>query len=256
MGEVDPREAGAISYIIGNGAGKTRADRNGDARGKKTWRLLFLSSGEVGLAQHMNEGGKVVRAGQEVRLVDLPADAGKGHGVFEELHGFDSGSALSNAIKQAARAYHGTAGIAYIEAVAAQAEKMPRWVKEAVSGFVSNHLPEGAGGQAARVCARFGLIAVAGELATSSRITGWPKGAAHRAAAVAFGVWLEQRGGAGNEERDAVLAKVRAFFETHGDSRFTDMNLEHERATINRAGFRNRAPGGSQEFYVLPEAYK
>lgn len=255
MGEVDPKEAGAISYMIGNGAGKTRSDRHGDARAKKTWRLLFLSSGEVGLAQHMGEGGKVVRAGQEVRLVDLPADAGAGLGVFEELHGFDSGAALSNAIKQSTRTYYGTAGIAYIEAVAAQAANMPNRVKDAVSAFVRKYLPEGAGGQAARVCARFGLIAAAGELATYSGITGWPKGTAHRASAESFRAWLEHRGGAGNQERAALLAKVRAFFETHGESRFTDMNPEHERATINRAGFRTLTSRG-QQFYVLPEAYK
>jgi len=255
MGEVDPKEAGAISYMIGNGAGKTRSDRNGDARAKRTWRLLFLSSGEVGLAQHMGEGGKVVRAGQEVRLVDLPADAGKGRGVFEELHGFDSGATLSNAIKHGTRTWYGAAGIAYIEAVAAQAETMPRNVKEAVSRFVKKYLPEGASGQAARVCARFGLIAAAGELATHIGITGWEKGAAHHAAVTGFGVWLEHRGGAGNQERAALLAKVRAFFETNGESRFTDMNPEYERATINRAGFRNLTPYG-QQYYVLPETYK
>jgi len=255
MGEVDPKEAGAISYMIGNGAGKTRSDRNGDARAKKTWRIMFMSSGEVGLAQHMGEGGKTVRAGQEVRLVDLPADAGMGCGVFEELHGFDSGATLSNAIKQATRTWYGAAGIAYIEAVAAQAETMPRHVKEAVSRFVKKYLPEGASGQAARVCARFGLIAAAGELATHVGITGWEAGTAHRAAAATFQAWLEHRGGAGNQERAAVFAKVRAYFETHGEARFTDVYAIDDRATINRVGFRHMTEGG-QQFYVLPEAYK
>ena len=82
LGEIDPREAGAAAYMLANNAGKARARRDGLARPTATWRLLFLSSGEIGLADHMREAGKRVRAGQEVRLADLPADAGAGHGLF------------------------------------------------------------------------------------------------------------------------------------------------------------------------------
>jgi putative DNA primase/helicase len=255
MGEVDPKDAGSIAYMIGNGAGKTRSDRNGDARSKKTWRLMFLSSGEVGLAQHMTEGGKVARAGQEVRLIDLPADAGAGHGVFEDLHRFANGGALSNALKEATRQYHGTAGLAFIEAVAETLTTLPGHLKQVIAGFVSAHLPGNAGGQVARVCARFAIIAAAGEMATAYGVTGWEPGAAKQAAAACFAAWLAQRGGAGNNERDKILAAARAFFETHGDARFTELVPQYERATVNRAGFRKRGDNG-EEFYVLPEAYK
>jgi uncharacterized protein (DUF927 family) len=255
MGEVDPKEAGSIAYMVGNGAGKTRSDRHGDARAKKTWRLVFLSSGEIGLAQHMTEGGKAARAGQEVRLIDLPADAGAGYGVFENLHDFEHGGDLSNALKEATRSYYGTAGIAFIEAVSDAAATLPLPLKNAIADFVNEYLPPDAGGQAARVCARFAIMAVAGEVATDYGITGWEPGAAKEAAAACFEAWLDQRGGAGNRERATILATVRAFFETHGDARFTDVYPEHDRATVNRAGFRKWTEAG-QEFYVLPEAYK
>jgi uncharacterized protein (DUF927 family) len=51
MGQVDGREAGAIAYMLANGCGKARANRDGFARPAAEWRLLFLSSGEVGLAE-------------------------------------------------------------------------------------------------------------------------------------------------------------------------------------------------------------
>ncbi|MGX4643475.1 DUF927 domain-containing protein [Massilia sp. SYSU DXS3249] len=255
MGEVDAKDAGSIAYMIGNGAGKTRSDRNGDARIKKTWRLMFLSSGEVGLAQHMTEGGKVARAGQEVRLIDLPADARAGHGVFEHLHGFGNGGALSNALKEATRQYHGVAGLAFIEAVTEQLAALPAHINQAITAFVNANLPENAGGQAARVCARFAIMAAAGEMATAYGVTGWERGSAKQAAATCFRAWLDQRGGAGNSEREKILAAVRAFFETHGDARFTELMPQNDRATINRAGFRKWSDAG-EEFYVLPEAYK
>jgi putative DNA primase/helicase len=255
MGEVEAKEAGSIAYMIGNGAGKTRSDRKGDARVKKTWRLMFLSSGEVGLAQHMTEGGKAARAGQEVRLIDLPADAGAGHGVFEHLHDFENGGELSNALKAATRRYHGVAGLSFIEAVTNKVSDLPGHLNKAVSEFVGKFLPEGAGGQAARVCARFAIMAAAGEAATEYGVTDWEPGVANEAAAKCFQTWIDQRGGAGNGECDKILATVRAFFETHGDARFTDLTPGNERVTHNRAGFRKFSEGG-EEYYVLSETYK
>lgn len=255
IAQLDPKDAGAVAYMIANGSGKTRSDRHGDARDKKTWRLLFLSSGEIGLAQHMRDGGKSARAGQELRMIDMPADAGAGHGIFENLHDYENGNIFSEAITETAQAYYGTAAIAFIEAMTADLKDLPALLKEAIAEFVTQHLPKDAGGQAARVCKRFAIIACAGEYATSKGITGWDTGEAIHAAETCFKAWLDQRGGAGNQEKASILASVKAFFETHGDARFTDIRAGHDRTTINRAGFRESI-GSRQQFYVLPEAYK
>jgi hypothetical protein len=49
--------------------------------------VLFLSSGEIGLADKIAEDGrgKKMAAGQRVRIVDVSADAGAGMGMFENL---------------------------------------------------------------------------------------------------------------------------------------------------------------------------
>ena len=49
--------------------------------------IVVIVDGEISLADKMAEIGKRSKAGQEVRLVDIPADAGAGQGAFEELHG-------------------------------------------------------------------------------------------------------------------------------------------------------------------------
>ena len=54
--------------------------------------------GELGLADHMAEGMKRARTGQEVRMADIPADAGQGLGAFDLLRQHaDSAKATRNA---------------------------------------------------------------------------------------------------------------------------------------------------------------
>ena len=45
-----PKDAGEVAYMLANGAGKNRASKDGSARVAYKWRTLFLSSGEIGLA--------------------------------------------------------------------------------------------------------------------------------------------------------------------------------------------------------------
>src|SRR5207244_2611988 len=118
MGQVDAREAGEAAYMLANGAGKGRAGRDGSARRSAQWRLLFLSSGELSLADKMAEAGKRVRAGQEVRLVDVPADAGAGMGIFEDLHGAASPGEFAEILRNATARCYGTGIRAYLDAVA------------------------------------------------------------------------------------------------------------------------------------------
>ena len=89
MGSLDARDAGQVVYMLANGEGKARARRDGNTRPPAQWRLLFLSTGEVGITARLNEIGQKAKAGQEVRLAGVPADAGKGMGAFEDLHGGD-----------------------------------------------------------------------------------------------------------------------------------------------------------------------
>lgn len=262
LAQMDPRAAGEAAYMLANGTGKSRADRNGNARARKTWRLLYLSAGEVSLADHVAQIGRRTHAGQEVRLVDLPADAGKGLGLFDELHGRSDGHTLSRDLCEAAGRFYGMAGPAFIKAVIPHLQKLPGRVARVRDAFLQNTLPEDAGGQARRAAARFALVAAAGEFAIEAGIVPWSKGEATHAAVRCFSDWLSVRGGAGNAEVDTLLRQVRAFFELHGEARFTSWDRAedtHAPRTSNRAGFMR---SGSDEsplaftYYVLPEVFR
>jgi putative DNA primase/helicase len=255
LAQVDPREAGEIAYMLANGSGKARAGRTGAARARQTWRLLFLTAGEIGLAQHMQAGGKTAKAGQEVRLVEIPADAGAGFGLFENLHGMAGGAELSSTVNDACTRSYGTPAIEFLTAMTAEPDVIEQWLKTQTAEFVAANLPADATGQAHRVCQRLALIGLAGEYATNCGITGWADGEALRAAAKCFSTWLDNRGGAGNQERGAVLAAVKAFFESHEESRFTDLAAVTDRPTINRAGYK-RSTDGAVEYLVFPEVFK
>jgi len=81
MGEASAETVSKAADMLANGVGKVRAGRDGAVRPPPTWRVLFLSSGEEGLADRLTEahgGPRQPRAGQQVRVVDIPADAGGG----------------------------------------------------------------------------------------------------------------------------------------------------------------------------------
>jgi uncharacterized protein (DUF927 family) len=256
LGQAPPAVLDAAAYMLGNERGKARATRTGGAREAATWKVALYASGEVGLATKLGEAGKRPKAGQEVRVVDLQADAGAGLGVFEELHGHADGDALSRHLKRASREQRGTALVAFLEALTGDLGKAKATVPGMVRRFVEGACPAGADGQVSRVAGRFGLVAAAGEAATEHGVTGWEPGAAWRAVERRFSEWLEARGGEGAAEEREAVAQVRLFLEQHGASRFADpwTNGPDERVH-NRAGFRRQA-GEGWTYFVLPEAWK
>lgn len=256
LAQVDPKDAGEAAYLLANGQGKARAGRSGGARARASWRLLFLSAGEISLSEHMRAAGKRAHAGQEIRLADLDADAGRGCGIFENLHGRADGAALSRELTEAAGRYHGTAAPAFLSALLADLAALPGTVEALRRAWLARHLPAGASGQAHRVAGRFALVGIAGELASRYAVTGWPQGAALEAAAVCWRAWLEGRGGPGNAEPAAMLDQVRRFLLAHGEARFADLDGSDDRRTIiNRAGFRERTPAGGWRYLIPAEGW-
>lgn len=262
LGQADGKAASEAAYLLGNGQGKSRADKSGEGRAVKRFRNLVLSSGEKSMADMMTQAGQSAMAGQEVRMVDISADAGAGYGVFENIHGARSSQLFAEGLKRAVAEHHGHAGRAFVE-VLANAELQPKLVetiRAAIQRFVDTYVPIDASGQVGRVGRRFGLIAGAGELCIELGILPWPAGEATEAARKCFTVWIDQRGGMGNQEEAKTIAQVRRFIELHGESRFTcwTEGIENNTTgkTINRAGFRRITDDDRTEYFILPEAYR
>ena len=241
LAQVDPKTAGECAYMLANEQSKARATRNGAPRPRLSWRLLFLSAGELGLADHMAEGMRRTRTGQEVRMADIPADAGVGLGAFEQLHGHDGGAAFSSHITAQAGTAFGAVGREWLQWLTCHTDTLKARIRELSNALALQLVPDVASGQVHRVGARFALVGAAGELATEAGLTGWAKGESERAARACFNAWLAARGGTGNGEVQSMLRQVRRFLELHGEGRFTWWHRaadDHSAKTLHRAGFR------------------
>jgi putative DNA primase/helicase len=198
-------------------------------------------------------GPRRVRAGQAIRVLDVPADTGQ-HGLFEALHGFHDARALADALKAAAGRYYGTAGVAWLELLAADPEGCAAAAREVIEAFAETHVPPGADGQVMRAAQRFALAAAAGELAAGAAILPWRPGEAERAAAACFAAWLEARqGGDGRAEDATAIAAVRRFLIAHGSSRFETVGTDDEASgerIANRAGWKKRVEGAWR--FIIP----
>lgn len=219
ISECDPRDVGEVVYMLGNGVGKQRASRTGSARTVHRWRSSVISTGERSIATSMMEAGQRVKAGQAVRLLDIPAQ--RRYGAWDDLHQHSNGPAFSDALKRAALASYGTAGRAFLEKLTRDTCNLTERL-EAIKAKLLDGV-QGGDGQPARAAARLAVLALAGELATTYGITTWPEGEATKAAAVGFDAWLSLRGEVkGNAEQHQITQAVIDFIDRHGESRFSD----------------------------------
>lgn len=254
IGQLEPRHAGQVAYLLANGQGKSRAHRDGSPRAIATWRVLFLSGGEVGLADLVTQSGGTVRAGQEVRVIDLPAEAG--FGLFDVVPDGTTAGAFADRLKAAAATHYGHALPAFLNALVADPAKARELLRKLREGIADKLAGQDAAGQVRRVADRFALIAAAGELATAWKLTGWATGEAERAAQACFKAWLDVRGTTGDAEPAAMLAQVRGFLEAHGEARFTRWDAPEDGArTVNRAGFRKHGDSGPT-YYIDRECFR
>jgi len=254
LGVVEAREAAAGVYQLASGTGEGRSARDGSLRSSLTWRVMVLSTGEMPMAAKINEdrNGRMAQAGQAVRLLDIPADANRGFGVFDHAGPDNDAARLADAIKRAARTTYGTAGPAFVKRLAAEnGKEAVKHITAAVETFVDSHAAAGSDGQVRRAAQRLGLIGAAGEMAAGWGIVPWASGEAFAAAEAALASWLDGRGGTEAAEVREAVSRVRLFIEVHGDSRFepTDKSADF-RPVANRAGWRKGT--GSERVWLIP----
>lgn len=220
ISECDPREIGAIIYALANGQGKQRAKRNGGSRDSARWRTIVLSSGERTLSAHMQEAGQRVKAGQEARLLNIPA-TDRTYGAFDNLHGLADGRVFADSLKKSTNLFYGVSGPAFVEKLLSDKESLPELYAKFcdLSGFYTSD------GIESRAAGLFALIALAGEKATEYGLTGWQEGEALEAVIELFNAWRNFRG-QGQTETRQILQGIRHFIDRHGDSRFSGIGQE------------------------------
>jgi putative DNA primase/helicase len=260
IGQVNPNIVGDVIYMIANGVGKGRMNRDSTMRAVNHWRMLAISTGEVGLAEKLAMANKQIFAGQEVRLLEIPADAGAGMGIIENLHGFESSERLIKTLNENAVLYHGAVFREFIKKIAAvDPQSLAEGLRVKRDAFVADVVPKGASSQVSRAASIFGLICTAGMLASDLGLTGWNPDEVRVAAVTCFNAWLIKRETIDDLETARGIEQVLRKL-TSSISRFDE--IEAEFPAPNRLGFRQLARQGAGdndliwEYFVYPEAWK
>lgn len=247
--EVDAKEADAVVYMLSNAKGKGRAHHAGGLRESTSWRIAGLSSGEIGMGDHLASAGKKHHAGQQVRFIEIAADAGAGLGMWNDVHGLvDGGQAFTNVLKKMAGRHHGSAGRAFVAELCKHLDSIPALWRQHDLAFTEDYRPANAGGQVLRVLTAFSLVAFAGVLAARWGIVPWQEREVIAAAGGLFDEWLKERPSKGNAEEAQIIAHVRGVLERTWQSKFVDWHRTAEdKADLSRMaavhdslGFRKR----------------
>jgi putative DNA primase/helicase len=236
---VEAKHLDASIYLLLNGVSKSRMSRDAAAKAIIRWFAAIFSSGERSIQAHLTGKTTEHKAGQGVRMIDMPVIAKIGLGIFDVLNSWQNPKALSEYLTAAAAQDYGFAGPAFVQHLIEHRDSLDlRGQLAAFSAALSGG--DSLSAQENRVLRSFALIAMAGELAIHAGIFPWDTGSVKTSAKKLFGIWrAAQPQSATSREHAQILKKVCEFIEAHIDSRFSNIDWT---PSINRYGTVDEAP--------------
>lgn len=258
IGQAEPKDVGAIAYMLANGQGKSRMKRDLSRSPVKTWQLLFLSSGEVGLREYLKQAGISIKGGQEVRLPDLPAiPKDSKYGVFESIHGFESPVEFVNALGRAIKENHGSAIDAFVARLVVnnQTDGFAKELTNRVFAIASELSANYSDAAISRVAKRFALVQVALELTHSYGLLPFGFDQCGWAVKTMFDDWVNARGGDGSIEIKQALERIEHLFVSNEHSdRMYNLDISEGQTVRNLLCYRKKDEFGSESEYWVPPA--
>lgn len=258
ISQADEKQAAKIPYMLGNGVGKERGNKSLTLRHTNTFRLMFVSNGEYTLEEHLKQKGvKVdVNAGQELRMLNIPADAGQGMGIVETLFqttDTNTPAKLVEHLINTTTQHYGTAGAAWLEYITANIETITSQIPNAIQSFKQTFVPTSASSQANRAANRFALVAIAGELATNAGITSWTTGTATQAAGRCYTDWLQQFGGGDgiSREHKRIVETIETFIDRNLSKFDNTAHSPNSAPVPDSAGCYTISASGRHEYWLL-----
>jgi putative DNA primase/helicase len=111
----NPRQrAEVVTSVAFALAEMTEKQRLTNARPARTWRGYFYSTSNLTLTKLAREGGIEVDDAGRGRMGDIPLPD-QARGIYEDLHGFESGEDFSDRLQRRCRRYFGTPILAYLQ---------------------------------------------------------------------------------------------------------------------------------------------
>ena len=245
----DPVSVSQSAYALFNGVGKLQGAKEGGNRDLKRWRTVAISTGEMDLETFIATAGRKTKAGQLVRLLNIPLSKAV------RFHDHQNGKQHADALKDAYQHNYGAAGREWIKWLADHQQQAIDTVRECEARWRSL-IPADYGEQVHRVAARFAILEAA--LLLGEVVTGWDAQTCRDAIQHSYNAWLREFG-TGNKEHRQIVEQTEAFLNAHGLSRFAPFPYSPADLPIrDLAGYRQR--GGHDEspmiFYTFPATFE
>jgi len=259
MSQADPKSIGNIAYMLANGASKMTMNRNRDTLPTVEWRLLFLSTGEHDLERLLRKAKEETKAGQDVRIIDIPCPE---EGMFKDFHEFSSGKEFAENLTKQARLHCGWPIRVFLEKLCSELTSNKEHFESKLHTLKKEWLDlaqtRGAkyDPQVLRVADRFAIVAVAGELVIEWGILPWKKNHASYSALELFTSWLKERGHTGAAESFRGIENILNFISEKGGACF-DAPWEDDPGKVNeRYGSKKKNDMGDWDYYFTREGFK
>lgn len=254
VGSGDARKIGPAIYSMLNGVSKLQGAKDGGNRTARSWKLAMISTGEVAMSQYLTEGGQTPRGGQEIRLLDIPADTGA-YRAFDYIHGRKNGEVFADELTRQARSHYGTLGRAFVAWLQDHRAEAVQWVEKAQQRMLTA-VPEGAAPTVRRATRKFAILSAAAEMASAAGLTGWTEAEAINGVETTWQRWM---GAFGIEDRDdaRLIEQAIAVLQASQFSRFVLLPMSDDDPVVhNMMGYKRYTSTGEPIFMVTPGAFK
>lgn len=245
----DPVSVSQSAYALFNGVGKLQGAKEGGNRDLKRWRTVAISTGEMDLETFIATAGRKTKAGQLVRLLNIPLSKAV------RFHDHQNGKQHADALKDAYQHHHGAAGREWIKWLADHQQQAIDTVRECEARWRSL-IPADYGEQVHRVAARFAILEAA--LLLGEVVTGWDAQTCRDAIQHSYNAWLREFG-TGNKEHQQIIEQTEAFLNAHGLSRYAPLGYDPRDLPIrDLAGYRKKGSHESDPiiFYTFPATFE
>ena len=230
IGEGKVEHVDTMIYMIFNDTGKMRADKLGNPRECKIWRLCLLSTGEKSLKTLLTQCNKNYMGGLAVRLLEIPVEATD----IQSLHGLPDSRTLVDQIKTRTLKYYGSAGQAFREQLVLNYSQLKQSLGSEIE-TAANRLCEDypdCDPQVRRAAKSFAVASVAGRLASEWDILPISTDEIWETCQAMFKRWIDARGGIENTEKSNIIESVRFYVEKYGADRFLACSSHEKLKTI------------------------
>lgn len=263
FGEASAKEIGDIIYMLANGIGKGRANQLGNARSVKTWRSLFLSSGEITLDQKMGEDQRSSKTGQKVRFMEIPADAGANMGLFENIHEFKEAGLFASYLQTQSAKFYGIVGLSFIEALCKARQHneesfkqhLTNSIEQRTQELLSNHTTS-KDGAIRTIAQRCALIEQAGLLAVQYQIFPFDKAIITQSIEQCFKDWITHNPNMQEHEEKQMILHIKHYLETHGANRFIYITFADTDRTPHRVGYKKKNANDVFDYLILAQNWE